>query len=167
MRQLTGSELVEMFDSVTKDLVETVRRKNSDYAGQGGNADAFANFKMIEAISGGSVSTEIGMITRMTDKLSRIISLETSGKEAQVKDEAITDTLKDLAAYSILLYIYKREKQIGRPREVQAGPIDTTKDVHRGSICRHCAAPATHQTKNGFKMCLMHYERMTGNGPDQ
>ena len=87
-------------------MVDTVRRKNADYAGQGGNADAFANFHMIERLSNGAITTEQGFLTRMSDKFSRLVSLVTSGKEAQVKNESIGDTAIDQAAYSILFKIF-------------------------------------------------------------
>jgi hypothetical protein len=45
----------------------------------------------------------------MTDKISRIANL--INKENAVKDERITDTLLDLAVYSILFKIYLETKK--------------------------------------------------------
>ncbi len=108
---MTGDELVEMFEAITQDMVATTKRKNADYAGQGGGRDAFANLAMIEQASHGAISTEYGFLTRMSDKWSRLLSLLTSGKEAQVKNESIDDTLMDLANYCILLRIYRKNKK--------------------------------------------------------
>ena len=49
---------------------------------------------------------EVSAITRMSDKMNRIVQLSKS--EAQVKDESKIDTLKDLASYA-LMYIMELE----------------------------------------------------------
>lgn len=85
-------------------MSETTERKNKDYAGGG---DAFANFRMCEEL--GLCSVEKGILVRMSDKMSRIANL--LDKEAAVKDESVTDTLLDLAVYSIILKIYMEENQ--------------------------------------------------------
>ncbi len=110
IKPMTGAELVAEIERITKVMVDTARRKNADYAGQGGNQDAFANLAMIEQASHGAITTEAGFLTRMSDKWSRLLSLLTSGKEAQVKNESIGDTLMDLANYCILLKIYLGRK---------------------------------------------------------
>ena len=52
-------------------------------------------------------SVENWILTRMTDKLARIIQL----KDKQwLVDEKITDTLEDLANYSIILLLYFKSK---------------------------------------------------------
>lgn len=109
---MNGAELVAEFQELTDLMVQTIKKKNADYAGQGGNADAFANFKMIERLSHGAVTTEHGFLTRMTDKLSRVISLTTSGKGPSVKDESLTDTLVDLSAYCLLFVCYLNDKAV-------------------------------------------------------
>lgn len=78
--------------------VEISRAKNKDYAG---DKDPFKNFKLVEFLTNGSVTAEMGIIVRMSDKLQRITNLLTT--EAQVKDESIGDTLSDLANYSMIL----------------------------------------------------------------
>lgn len=77
------------------------KRKNADYTGGG---DPFKNFKQVQEYG---VLPFDGFITRMTDKFARI----NTGlvKELQVKDESLTDTLRDLANYSMLMggYVLK------------------------------------------------------------
>ncbi len=90
----------EFFD----DCLETSRRKNADYTGK--DADPFGNFKSVEVLG---IPTEVGFLTRMMDKMKRISSFVEQG-ELQVKDESVTDTLKDLANYSCLLAGYIKSK---------------------------------------------------------
>lgn len=81
-----------------KDL-DIVKRKNSDYAdGQ----DPFQNFRMVESM--GLCSVEVGILVRMSDKMQRISNL--LSREAQVKDESISDTLSDLRNYANILQVY-------------------------------------------------------------
>jgi len=80
-----------------KRMLEIAEAKNHDYGGKDSNA--FANFMAVEHL--GAASAEAGITVRMTDKLSRIITL--LNKEAKVADESITDTLLDLANYALIL----------------------------------------------------------------
>ena len=105
---MNREDLLKFMEETHKTLIETTKRKNSDYAGKGGESP-FANFTNVETL--GICSTEQGFLTRMTDKLSRISSLVASGTEGEVKDESITDTLLDLANYSILLMAYLGSKK--------------------------------------------------------
>jgi hypothetical protein len=93
------------FRSVLDNMYETMKRKNSDYTG---SEDPFANFKYSEQF--GVTSTEVGMFVRMLDKVSRAATFF-QGKELQVKDETVDDTLQDLAVYCILTMLYLREKR--------------------------------------------------------
>lgn len=98
---MTQEEYLSIFKSILDKMYETTKRKNSDYAGKG---DAFANFKMIEYLTQGRVSTLMGIFTRKTDKLQRAINLES--KDPDVVEESQADTLLDDAVYSIIAYIY-------------------------------------------------------------
>jgi len=84
-------------------MYETMLKKNADYTG---NRGAFDNFTTVE--KQGICSTEEGILVRMQDKMCRIITL--LNNEAQVKDEAIVDTLQDLANYAIILKCYIENK---------------------------------------------------------
>lgn len=102
---MTPEEYMTAFEKLSKQMVETTRRKNHDYAG---SSDALFNFKLIEILTQGKISVEQGIITRITDKLSRIISLLDS--EAQVKGESKQDTAIDAAVYFMILAIYMKWK---------------------------------------------------------
>lgn len=79
-----------------------LEKKNADYAGQQENyeSNAFANFLLVERM--GLCRAEVGVLTRMSDKMARITKFINRG-EFQVNDESIKDTLRDLANYSVLL----------------------------------------------------------------
>lgn len=101
-------QFIERIEAELHGIVETMRRKNADYTGA--TDDPFANFKAVE--TAGVCSTEQGIVVRMHDKLSRVGSLLKTGK-AQVQDESVQDTLKDLAAYSLILADYLSQKAKG------------------------------------------------------
>jgi hypothetical protein len=100
------ADYLQQFQTEVQQMFETTSRKNSDYA----NANnAFANFTLIESLTGGEVKTEQGILVRMSDKMSRIGNL--LHKEGNVKDEAVEDTLQDLAVYAMILKIYLQWKK--------------------------------------------------------
>lgn len=103
---MTQEQYLAEFKSVTDKMYEVTKAKNTDYCN--GVEDAFRNFKQVEYM--GICSAEQGFLTRMTDKMMRISSFVKSG-ELQVKDEAVTDTLQDLAVYSILMLCYLNSKK--------------------------------------------------------
>ena len=89
--------LEENFDT----CLEISKRKSADYTGDDG---VFANFERSAKFAG--VTVEQGMMVRIADKISRLESLS-DGREAQVKDEAIEDTLRDLINYTNILLVYR------------------------------------------------------------
>jgi len=90
----------------TVEMYELHKRKNSDYAG---SKDPFKNFRQCENL--GICSVEQGILVRMTDKMSRIATLIGENTEAKVTDEKLTDTLNDLANYSVILKCYLEAKK--------------------------------------------------------
>lgn len=101
---MTKQEYFEFSEEFFKNCIETSKKKNSDYTG--GSEDPFSNFKSVETLG---ISTEVGFLTRMMDKMKRISSFVENGT-LQVKDESVTDTLQDLANYSCLLAGYIKSK---------------------------------------------------------
>jgi hypothetical protein len=109
------------------------KAKNADYTGSSTD-NPFANFTRVEGL--GICSTEVGFLTRMTDKLCRLASFASKG-ELQVKDESVEDTLLDLANYCILLAGYLESKKVdkvttGYAYEFSVGTPQGTKVVASG-----------------------------------
>ncbi len=109
---MTGEEFIKFHAESTQKMHEICKAKNADYAGAKGGSDAFANFKMVEHF--GVATVEQGMLTRMSDKFSRIASFVQIGT-LKVKDESIEDTLLDFANYCLLLagYLRSKRKEVG------------------------------------------------------
>ena len=81
---------------LTEELTITYRQKNHDYG------DSFGKtFQTLGIISA---------VTRITDKYNRLVALAT-GKEQQVKDESMIDTLKDMANYCLMTVIELEEQE--------------------------------------------------------
>lgn len=100
---------------MVKDIKETFEKclsvviaKNKDYSGEVNvDNDPFKNMKGSSFVG---VDVERGALVRMMDKMGRISSL--LGQKANVKDEAIEDTLDDLINYAAILKSYlKRNKR--------------------------------------------------------
>ena len=81
-------------------------RKNDDYAGRK-SSDAFRNFRLVEQM--GHCSTEAGILTRLSDKLQRLVNVVRDG--ASVTDETADDTLLDIINYSTILAAVLQEKR--------------------------------------------------------
>lgn len=86
----------EQFREIVTDMAATYEKKNADY----GNS-----FEQTLNKWGINIA-----LARIEDKLNRVSTL--TKQEAQVKDEAIEDTLKDLATYAVmtLMWLNNTEK---------------------------------------------------------
>ena len=91
--ELCTDEVVQ-FANEAKQCVELYSRKNHDY---GNSFD-----KGMDNIG---IAYGVG---RIYDKMNRLITL--TKKEAQVKDESIDDTLRDLACYSMMMLAYRKRQ---------------------------------------------------------
>jgi hypothetical protein len=76
---------------------EIIKAKNADY---GASEDALRNFRLVEQMN---VPMEVGILTRMADKLARIGKLVTTPGGPSVKDETVDDTILDMINYAIIL----------------------------------------------------------------
>jgi len=86
---------------------ELLRRKNLDYGAQD---NLWQNFTATEAL--GLATTEVGILIRMADKLSRLQSFAVRG-ELAVKGESVQDALIDIVNYTALLGAYIERKSNG------------------------------------------------------
>ncbi|HCR36379.1 TPA: hypothetical protein DIU22_05080 [Candidatus Woesebacteria bacterium] len=101
---MNNKDFLNKLEEGFKNNLKIAKLKNSDYAI---DSDAFLNFRACEALN---IPAEIGLLVRMTDKLTRISNL--LNKKASVKNETITDTLSDLANYAMILKIYIENEKI-------------------------------------------------------
>jgi hypothetical protein len=102
---MTKQDYFDFAQNFFNSCVEISKKKNADYTGK--NDDPFSNFQSVNVLG---ITTEHGFLTRMMDKMKRIASFAENG-ELQVKDESVTDTLRDLANYSCLLAGYIESKK--------------------------------------------------------
>ena len=101
---MNQEEYLKRFKEITNQMYSITEAKNKDYSWEWSN-NAFKNFEAVETFW---IKTEDWFITRMTDKLMRISHL--TRQTNAVADEKITDTLLDLANYSILFKIWLENK---------------------------------------------------------
>ena len=97
--ELCTDEVVQ-FANEAKQCVELYSKKNHDY---GNSFD-----KGMDNIG---VAYGVG---RIYDKMNRLVTL--TKEKAQVKDESIDDTLRDLACYAIMMLTY-RKRQINKEQK--------------------------------------------------
>lgn len=79
-------------------IAELHSKKNHDYSQE---SDPLSNLRESERFG---VPAWKGALVRITDKFSRIVQLA-GGKTPQIKAESITDTLIDMAIYSLLTIV--------------------------------------------------------------
>lgn len=83
--------MMEGFDEIVSELRHTFLIKQRDYGAQ--NIREFGL---------------LGLTMRANDKLSRLKNLVLNKKEADVKEETISETIKDLSNYSIMTEMFVR-----------------------------------------------------------
>lgn len=102
---MNKQEYIKFAEETFTSIHQLIQKKNADYTGN--SDDPFANFRMVEHLSHGKVSTEQGVFTRLSDKFSRLGSLMGGGV---AQNESIDDSLRDIIGYSIL-YLALLEEQ--------------------------------------------------------
>lgn len=90
------TELYALHAKLCSEAFDVMKRKNHDYSA----GDPLSNFFLSEAL--GTCTAANGIINRLGDKLSRLVSVLGKG-EAQVKDESVDDTIVDIINYAVLL----------------------------------------------------------------
>lgn len=100
---ISRSDYIARFRAEMEHLIALTNAKNADYAV---NEDALQNFRLIEHLTGGKITTDAGMLTRISDKVQRVMNLWGG---ATTNFESIADNLDDLAVYAIILKIHLGE----------------------------------------------------------
>lgn len=119
---MNREQLLKLHEDATERSRGIMTKKNADYA-DGGQDLVFGNLDLIEALfptfSLNKLTTEVGIIVRMGDKLKRLAT--GVQREFEVKDEGFEDTCLDLINYTILL-MAKRQSRAGSDKSVKAPP---------------------------------------------
>jgi hypothetical protein len=97
--------MMQSFDTILEHMAAIHQAKNADYG---------SSYELSAQLLGRPVVE--GLLTRMCDKLARACRLA-QGQDPQVKDEALADTLLDLANYAVLAVLALENKTpAGGPR---------------------------------------------------
>lgn len=120
---MTGQEMVDHFDLLMKEKLNTISKKNNDYAK---NDDAFSNFKYCADFAG--IRVEQVFMVFMAVKMARLQELM-NGKD--VMNEGIKDTLLDLSNYSDIFNIYLCAKN-AHTAELKTGTSEPQMVTHHG-----------------------------------
>ena len=92
---MTKQEQQEFFDKYVNKMRQVLLNKGDDYA----NADRLSNFKLAGLIAGGNAKTNC--LNLIATKVARLGVLLNSNDEP--KNESVSDSILDLANYSMLL----------------------------------------------------------------
>ncbi len=96
---MTPAKRDELIRAYFDEDMALLQAKGNDYAG---NDDCLANLKRFGLF---------GILVRLSDKFSRLETLAKAGfDKAQVKDESIVDTLRDIRNYAFLAQIFHEGK---------------------------------------------------------
>jgi hypothetical protein len=95
-RMKTQEDLLKYHERLTTEARALMKGKNTDYA----KDQIFGNLDVCENV--GLCSTEMGILIRIFDKLSRLKNVLEAG-QAEVKDESVQDTLLDVINYATLI----------------------------------------------------------------
>lgn len=98
--------LKRLHKNITEKALTTMRKKNADYTGE--SLDPLFNFKQSEHL--GICSTEQGIVIRIMDKISRVLSFLQKGV-LEVEDEKVEDTIEDAINYLILLLFAIKQRK--------------------------------------------------------
>tara|TARA_B100000749_G_scaffold273571_1_gene256697 strand:+ start:2616 stop:2990 length:375 start_codon:yes stop_codon:yes gene_type:complete len=98
----------QFHEEMCRDCLVLSMSKNYDYSGGEDDRDPFLNFKAVEQLGMG-VTTEQGLMVRLSDKLRRLSGFVKTGK-FRVSDETLRDTVMDAINYLCLLAAYEEAK---------------------------------------------------------
>jgi len=94
---MTREELFALHTKICQEAKELMEKKNNDYAS---GSDPFMNFRRAEYL--GFATAELGVLIRMTDKMSRISTYLNQGK-LSLSNESVYDAIVDIINYSVIL----------------------------------------------------------------
>lgn len=117
------------------DGISLIEKKNADYAK---SDDFFRNFRSASIVG---LNPDRAMLVRILDKIARVSNL--LDNQAQVGDEAITDTVLDAINYLAILKAYlEHEKLISVAIGVPTGSGGTGFAIAAGQMLTPTSAPS-------------------------
>lgn len=116
---MNRQDYLEAFQTELETMSSITEKKNADYAE---DTNALANFNQIESITNGMITAPEGILVRMTDKLKRIGAL--LYRDPRVSNEALEDTVIDLANYAVILKICLKDRA-AQQKSVEVMTSDT------------------------------------------
>jgi hypothetical protein len=103
---ITREQLLNIHTDICNSAKTIMVDKNTDY---GATDDALRNFRLCENMG---IPIDIGILTRLGDKLARIGKIVTT-KQTAVKTETVQDTILDAINYLVILSAALREESDG------------------------------------------------------
>lgn len=131
---MNRKELIALHQNLCSRACELMAKKNHDYSGVQDTEDAFQNFRFIEAT--GATTAEVGIFTRICDKVKRLGGVVARGNHLQVSDESFEDTILDLINYAVILHGYRLSKS----KEVKTSGAYLNAMNEDGMLCQ-CTSP--------------------------
>jgi hypothetical protein len=102
---MNREELFKHHANLTTKAYDILVAKNNDYAS---GKDPFSNFRKGEIFN--LCSTEVGILLRITDKMSRLSTFAKDGK-LSVENEGYEDAVLDIINYCVLFSAYVKSKE--------------------------------------------------------
>lgn len=132
---------MEKFTDVLEEMRKIHEVKNHDYSPE----DEFGNFAESEKVG---VEDWKGAFVRLQDKYTRACNL-IRGKEQKVKDEALEDTLLDLANYAVIVLCLLQNRETARSEK----NFKLNDCAYRSNNCMpYLDIPVTEQEDREFKI---------------
>lgn len=103
-------ELFALHTKICEEARDLMRKKNADYAC---STDPFMNFRRAEFL--GFSTAEMGVLIRMTDKMSRISTFLNRG-QLSLENESVYDAIVDMINYSIILAGLLKDRENNKPQ---------------------------------------------------
>lgn len=99
---MTREDLFALHSRVCVEALDLMKRKNADYS----KGDSLGNFYVCESLQ--VCTAAEGVVVRLSDKLSRLVSVMAKGAEV---NESLDDTCVDIINYTVLLMALLRDKR--------------------------------------------------------
>lgn len=114
---MNRTELLDFHSQITRSARALMEKKNTDYSDHDDEShNVFGNLDLVELLFQGEITTELGIIVRMADKLARLAN--GVRHDLKVTDESLTDTGQDLINYTILLLAKVQTRNETQPRPI-------------------------------------------------